>query len=227
MRVLIVEDYAPVRKAVAKGLKEASFAVDVAANGREGLWYAQNNSYDAIILDLMLPEVSRMAILKQLRSTGSDVGILILTAKDAVEDRVEGLNAGADDYLIKPFSFDELLARVNVLVRRRYDKPNPVVEVGSLRINTSSKQVTRAGVRIELTKREYSLLLYLAMRQGEDVSRTEIWENVYEFDSNAHSNVVDVYIRYLRKKIERPEWPQLIHTRRGFGYRLIEDEATA
>ncbi len=225
MRVLLVEDYAPVRKAVEKGLKEASFAVDVAADGREGLWYAQNNTYDAIILDLMLPEVSGMAILKQLRNTGSDVGILILTAKDAVEDRVAGLNAGADDYLIKPFSFDELLARVNVLVRRRYDKPNPMVEVGNLRINTASKQVTRAGVRIELTKREYSLLLYLAMRQGEDVSRTEIWENVYEFDSNAHSNVVDVYIRYLRKKIERPEWPRIIHTRRGFGYRLIEDEA--
>ena len=225
MRVLFVEDYAPVRKAVEKGLKEASFAVDVAADGREGLWYAQNNTYDAIILDLMLPEVSGMAILKQLRNTGSDVGILILTAKDAVEDRVAGLNAGADDYLIKPFSFDELLARVNVLVRRRYDKPNPMVEVGNLRINTASKQVTRAGVRIELTKREYSLLLYLAMRQGEDVSRTEIWENVYEFDSNAHSNVVDVYIRYLRKKIERPEWPRIIHTRRGFGYRLIEDEA--
>lgn len=225
MRVLLVEDYAPVRKAVEKGLKEASFAVDVAADGREGLWYAQNNTYDAIILDLMLPEVSGMAILKQLRNTGSDVGILILTAKDAVEDRVAGLNAGADDYLIKPFSFDELLARVSVLVRRRYDKPNPMVEVGNLRINTASKQVTRAGVRIELTKREYSLLLYLAMRQGEDVSRTEIWENVYEFDSNAHSNVVDVYIRYLRKKIERPEWPRIIHTRRGFGYRLIEDEA--
>jgi DNA-binding response OmpR family regulator len=225
MRVLLVEDYAPVRKAVEKGLKEASFAVDVAADGREGLWYAQNNTYDAIILDLMLPEVSGMAMLKQLRNTGSDVGILILTAKDAVEDRVAGLNAGADDYLIKPFSFDELLARVNVLVRRRYGKPNPMVEVGNLRINTASKQVTRAGVRIELTKREYSLLLYLAMRQGEDVSRTEIWENVYEFDSNAHSNVVDVYIRYLRKKIERPEWPRIIHTRRGFGYRLIEDEA--
>ena len=224
MRILVVEDYAPVRKAVVKGLKEASFAVDAAGNGRDGLWYAENNSYDAIILDLMLPEVSGLSILKQLRDSGSDVGILILTAKDAIEDRVAGLNAGADDYLIKPFSFDELLARVKVLVRRRYDKPNPIIEIGNLQISTAAKQVTRAGVRIELTKREYSLLVFLAMRQGEDVSRTEIWENVYDFDSNAHSNVVDVYIRYLRKKVERDDWPQIIHTRRGFGYRLGLEE---
>jgi DNA-binding response OmpR family regulator len=224
MRILVVEDYAPVRKAVVKGLKEASFAVDSAANGRDGLWYAQNNSYDAIILDLMLPEVSGLSILRQLRDAGSDVGILILTAKDAVEDRVAGLNAGADDYLIKPFSFDELLARAKVLVRRRYDKPNPTIEIGNLQINTATKQVARAGVRIELTKREYSLLVFLAMRRGEDVSRTEIWESVYEFDSNAHSNVVDVYIRYLRKKVERHDWPRIIHTRRGFGYRLALEE---
>ncbi len=224
MRILVVEDYAPVREAVAKGLSEAAFAVDVADNGQDGLWYAENNDYDAIVLDLMLPGVNGMTILRRLRETGSTTGILVLTAKDAVEDRVRGLNFGADDYLIKPFAFEELLARVQVLVRRRYVRTNPVLTIGNLEINTASQLVTRGGKQIDLTKREYSLLLYLAMREGETVSRTEIWESVYEFNSDAHSNVVDVYIRYLRKKLESPDWPRLIHTRRGFGYRLEQEE---
>ncbi len=223
MRALIVEDYAPVRKAVAQGLQEAAFAVDVADNGRDGLWYAENNDYDVVILDLLIPEVDGLTVLRRMRSAGSTARILILTAKDTVDDRVAGLNEGADDYLIKPFAFKELLARVQVLVRRRYERPHPVLQIGNLVIQSTTHGVSRGGESIVLTKREYSLLFYLAMREGQDVSRTEIWENVYEFNSDAHSNVVDVYIRYLRQKLERPDWPRLLHTRRGFGYRLSEE----
>jgi DNA-binding response OmpR family regulator len=222
MRVLVVEDYSPVRKAVAKGLTEAAFAVDVADNGQDGLWYAQHNEYDVIILDLMLPQLDGLSLMRRLRTDGCGAGILLLTARDGVKDRVEGLNSGADDYLTKPFAFEELLARVQVLLRRRYRQSQPNLKIGSLEINTVTKQVCRAGEAIELTRREYSLLHYLAMRHGETISRTEIWQNLYEFNSDAHSNVVDVYIRYLRKKLERPEWPPLIHTRRGFGYCLSE-----
>ncbi|MEZ6061586.1 MAG: response regulator transcription factor [Planctomycetaceae bacterium] len=225
MRVLVVEDYRPVREAVVQGLTEAGFAVDAAPDGREGLWYATKNPYDVIVLDLMLPEVSGMEVLRSLRQSGSEACVLLLTARDAVEDRVEGLNAGADDYLIKPFAFEELLARVQVLFRRRYDRPDPVLRVEDLEINTATQQVSRAGINISLTRREYSLLVFLAMRAGQVVSRTDIWENVYEFESDAHSNVIDVYIRYLRKKIERPDWKPLIHTRRGFGYVLGEQKA--
>lgn len=220
MKVLVIEDYAPVRDAVAQGLKEAGYAVDCASNGRDGLWYATKNSYDVVILDLMLPEVSGMEILSKLRADRSPARVLVLTAKDAVDDRVNGLNAGADDYLIKPFALEELLARVNVLFRRRYEQVSTVIEVGDLKIDMTTQSVTRAGVDIEFTKREYTLLVFLAMRPGQVVSRTDIWENVYEFESDAHSNVIDVYIRYLRQKLERPGWSKMIHTRRGFGYVL-------
>lgn len=220
MRVLVIEDYEPIRQAVAQGLSEAAFAVDSCANGRDGLWYAEGNDYDVIILDLMLPDIDGLTILRRLRQQGSAARILILTAKDAVEDRVTGLNSGADDYVLKPFMFEELLARVQVLVRRRYDRVSPIIQIDNLVIDTASHAVQRGEESIELTKREYSLLAFLAMREGQVVSRTEIWENLYEFESDAHSNVVDVYIRYLRNKIERPDWSKLIHTRRGFGYLL-------
>lgn len=227
MRILVVEDYAPVRIAVTQGLREAGFAVDDAPDGREGLWYATKNPYDVIVLDLMLPEVSGLDVLKKLRKDKHKAKILILTAKDAVEDRVEGLNAGADDYLIKPFAFEELLARVHVLMRRRYDQSDPLIEIGSLQINTTTQSVCRNGHIIPLTKREYALLAFLALRVGQVVSRTDIWENVYEFNSDAHSNVIDVYIRYLRQKLERPDWTPLIHTRRGYGYVLCEIAETS
>ncbi len=220
MRVLVIEDYEPIRTAVAQGLSEAAFAVDVAANGKDGLWYAKSNDYDVIVLDLMLPDVDGLRILRNLRQSGSASRILIMTAKDAVEDRIQGLNSGADDYVLKPFVFEELLARVQVLVRRRYDLNDPVIRVGDLVIDTAALTVQRCEQPVDLTKREYSLLVYLAMREGQVVSRTEIWENLYEFESEAHSNVVDVYIRYLRKKLEHTGQSKLIHTRRGFGYVL-------
>ncbi len=220
MHILLVEDYKPLLDSLSKGLRECGYAVDTAAEGKEGLWHATSGDYDVIILDLMLPGMDGLSILKKVREKNKNTAVLILTARDQVEDRVAGLDAGADDYLGKPFAFEELLARVRALVRRSYAKRKPMLHVGDLRIEMSSRRVWRADEEIELTMREYSILEYLAMRAGETVSRTDIWEHVYEFNSEADSNVVDVYITYLRKKIERPGKPPLLHTRRGFGYML-------
>jgi DNA-binding response OmpR family regulator len=220
VRVLVVEDNLPIQKAVAKGLREAGFAVDVSGDGEEGLWYATSNDYDVVVLDLMLPGVDGLTILKRLRAAGRSTHVLILTARDTVQDRVLGLDLGADDYLVKPFAFEELLARVRALARRAYSAKNPLLTVDDLRLETSTRRVWRGDDEIVLTSREYALLEYLAMRAGEAVSRSDIWEHVYEFNSEADSNVVDVYIGYLRKKVERPDRPVLIHTIRGVGYSL-------
>lgn len=220
MRLLIVEDYRPLQQSLTKGLREAGFAVDTTRDGQEGLWYAMGNDYDVIILDLMLPGINGLEILKKLRAKGRQSHILILTAKDTLEDRVTGLDLGADDYLVKPFAFKELLARVRALLRRSYRQKNPRIKVKDLRIDLTTQRVWRGRQEIALTPREYGLLEYLAMRAAETVSRTDIWEHVYEFNSAASSNVVDVYIGYLRKKIERAGKPLLIHTVRGRGYFL-------
>jgi DNA-binding response OmpR family regulator len=222
MRLLLVEDYEPLRQSVSQGLREAGFAVDTSADGEEGLWYARSNDYDAIVLDVMLPVIDGLTVLTRLRQAGKTAPVLLLTARDTVADRVGGLDSGADDYLVKPFAFQELLARIRALIRRRYDAPDPVLRVADLEIDTGSRTVRRAGLRIDLTAREYALLELLAMRAGRVVTRTEIWEHLYEFDSSADSNVVDVYVGYLRRKIERPDLPRLIHTRRGQGYLLGE-----
>ncbi|MCA9256214.1 MAG: response regulator transcription factor [Phycisphaerales bacterium] len=220
MRILVVEDYGPLRESLRQGIQEAGFAVDVSAEGEEGLWYAQSNDYDAIVLDIMLPGMDGVTIVRRLRAAGSHTPILLLTARDTVEDRVLGLDSGADDYLTKPFAFDELLARLRVMTRRKYDKPAPVLRIEDLELDTARRTVRRAGRDIELTAREYALLEFLMHRAGDVVSRADIWEHLYEFNSTADSNVVDVYIGYLRKKLEAPALPRLIHTRRGQGYRL-------
>lgn len=220
MRILLVEDYAPLRESVAQALAEGGFAVDAAADGEEGLWFAQSGEYDVIVLDIVLPKLDGLSILKKLRSKGGKTPVLLLTAKDTVADRVVGLDAGADDYLVKPFALDELQARVRALLRRKYQTADPVIRVQDLEVNTAARVVHRAGDRIELTAREYSLLEFLAHRAGEIVSRTDIWEHVYDFNSTVDSNVVDVYIGYLRRKLDRPGSPQLIHTKRGRGYVL-------
>src|SRR5215813_8752386 len=212
MRVLLIEDYVPIQRSVARGLREAGFAVDVTGNGQEGLWYARENEYDVVILDLMLPALDGLTILQGMRSAGRGAHVLILTAKDTVSDRIKGLDLGADDYMVKPFAFEELLARVRALARRAYRAKNPRIRVEDLQIETTSHRVWRGGEQISLTPREYVLLEYLAMRAEEVVSRADIWEHVYEFNSEADSNVVDVYIGYLRKKIERPGKTPLIHT---------------
>jgi DNA-binding response OmpR family regulator len=223
MRLLLVEDYPPLQKSVTKGLREAGFAVDVTGDGNEGLWYAQSNHYDVIVLDLMLPGLDGLSILRRLRAEGRESHVLIITAKDAVAERVTGLNAGADDYVVKPFEFEELLARVQALVRRSYHRKNPIMGIGRLRIDTTTQRVGREAEDIQLTGREYALLEYLVMRAGELVTRSDIWEHVYDFRSDATSNVVDVYIARLRRKIDCEGEPSLIEAVRGRGYILRKE----
>jgi len=220
MRLLLIEDFDPLRKSLAKGLREAGFAVDATGDGEEGLWYATGEDYDAMILDLMLPGLDGLTILRKLRAAGKQTHVLILTAKDTVPDRVRGLNLGADDYLIKPFAFEELLARIHALVRRAYEHKSPEVRVGPLRIDTAARRARHGREELDLTRREYDLLEYLALRAGQIVSREDIWEHLYVFDSEATSNVVDVYVGYLRKKLDRPGNPSFIRTVRGRGYVL-------
>jgi DNA-binding response OmpR family regulator len=220
MRVLLIEDFAPLREAIAEGLDESGFAVDAASNGEDGLRYANLHQYDVIVLDLMLPKVDGLTVLKTLRRTESAAHVLILTAKDTPEDRILGLDLGADDYLIKPFDFGELLARVRALVRRKYEKHKSRIRVADMEIDLSRRQVMRAGKHIGLSGREYALLEYLAFNVNCIVSRSDIWQHVYDFNASLESNVVDVFIGLLRKKIERPGRPRLLHTRRGQGYML-------
>jgi DNA-binding response OmpR family regulator len=220
MRILLVEDYLPLQKSLAKGLREADFAVDVSGDGQEGLWYAMSNDYDVIILDIMLPKLDGLSVLKQLREKNKNNHIILLTAKDTVDDRIKGLDSGADDYLIKPFAFEELLARLRALTRRRYQQKSPSIKIKDLNIDTASRRVWRGEEEIILTSREFMLLEYLARRSGQVVPRTDIWEHIYEFKSEASSNVVDVYIGYLRKKIENKNKPPLLQTVRGQGYIL-------
>ena len=224
MKILLIEDYEPIRTSVAKGLAEAGFAVDATGDGEEGLWYARGGDYDVIILDLMLPKVDGLTILGRLREHENPASVIILTARDTVEDRVKGLDLGADDYLVKPFAFEELLARVRALVRRKYDARSPAIRVADLEIDTSSRTVRRAGRTMDLTAREYAILEFLALRAGQVVTRTELWEHIYDFNAEPDSNVIDVYVGRLRKRLERGKRPRLIHTRRGLGYVLGESE---
>lgn len=220
MRILVIEDYRPLRQAVTAGLQEEGYAVDAAADGDEGWWHIQAATYDLIILDLMLPGISGTELLRRLQARGAATHVLVLTARDTIDERVAGLDLGADDYLIKPFAFPELLARIRSLLRRTYGAKDPVIRIADLAIDTASRTARRGDQVIELTSREYHLLEFLALRQGQLVTRTEIWEHLYDLRSETSSNVVDVYVGYLRKKIERTDLPRLIHTRRGLGYVL-------
>ena len=220
MKVLVVEDYPPLREALLRGLRRAGYAVDEASDGLGGLHDITTGDYDVVVLDLMLPGLDGLSVLRHVRECKIDTAVLILTAKDTVEDRVLGLDQGADDYLVKPFAFAELLARVRALVRRKYERHDPVITVGDLAIDTAVRSVRRGDRDLELTAREYALLEFLAMRAGELVTRTAIWEHLYDAFSEARSNVVDVYIGYLRRKLESTGQSRLIHTRRGQGYVL-------
>lgn len=225
MRVLLVEDSERLRNYVGKGLRMSGWAVDTAGDGEEGLWLASENDYDVIVLDLMLPKMDGITVLQRLRAGGSDTHVLILTAKDTVPDRVHGLAQGADDYLIKPFAFEELLARVQALVRRKYNEKSGRVDIGGLIVDTIARVVMREGQPLELTPREYALLELLALRRGEVVTRAEIEHRIYDERVEPMSNVVDSTICLLRKKIDTPDQPSLIQTRRGMGYVLREAEA--
>jgi DNA-binding response OmpR family regulator len=223
VRVLLVEDHKPLVRALRKGLEEEGFAVDLAYDGDEAASKAQASQYDAIVLDLMLPKQDGLTLLKRWRSEGLRASVLILTARGSTDEKVAGLDAGADDYLVKPFQLEELLARLRALVRRRHEVKDPVMRINDLEIDTAHKTVKRAGRPIYLTPREFGLLQYLAFNRGKVVSRSMIWEHLYDEHDENTSNVVDVYIRYLRNKIDKDFDQPLILTRWGEGYMLRSD----
>jgi DNA-binding response OmpR family regulator len=220
VRVLIVEDSVRLRRSIATALEKSGYAVDVAGEGGDGLSLAESHDYDAIVLDIMLPGVDGLTLLQRLRARGKTTHILLLTAKDTVKDRVRGLDAGADDYLVKPFALEELLARVATLCRRTYGRKQSRLIIADLEIDTAAKEVYRTGRSIKLKPREYALLEYLALRQGEVVSRREIETHIYDARVDPSSNVVDSAISVLRKRIAQPGSPPLIQTRHGLGYVL-------
>jgi two-component system copper resistance phosphate regulon response regulator CusR len=221
MRVLIVEDSRPLRESLRVGLVREGFAVDVAADGEEGLGYARNNPYDVLVLDLLLPKLDGMGVLAGLQDKSDRPHVLVLTARDRVEDRVHGLNEGADDYLVKPFAFDELLARIHALVRRRYAERSRTIGVGELVLDLVARTATVRGQALDLTVREYALLEYLALRRGQAVSREEIEDHVYGVHKLPASNAVDSTVCLLRAKLG-PAGKELIRTVRGRGYALDE-----
>jgi len=224
VRILLVEDHKPLVRALRQGLEEEGFAVDVALDGEEGDFKARSANYDVIILDLMLPKIDGLTLLQQWRREGVDAHVLVLTAKGSIEDKVHGLDLGADDYLTKPFELEELLARLRALIRRGHQVKDPVLRVFDLEIDTAARRVKRGGQVIHLTPKEYALLEFLAFHRGKVATRTMIWEHLYDEQDENTSNVVDVYIRYLRNKIDKGFEPALIQTRWGEGYLLRGDE---
>ena len=220
MRVLVVEDETRMAVLLERGLREEGYAVDVTADGTDGLWMATENDYDAIVLDAMLPGIDGFEVCRQMRAGGRWAPVLVLTARDGVDDRVRGLDAGADDYLTKPFSFAELAARLRALVRRGSQERPVVLEVGDLRLDPATHRAWRADAEVALSPKEMALLALLMRNPGQVVTRTQIIDHVWDFAYDGGSNVVDQYIGYLRKKIDRPFGRNDIETVRGVGYRL-------
>ncbi len=220
MRLLVVEDEARIASFIRRGLEEERHAVDVAPDGDDAVHLATLNDYDVILLDVLLPRKNGLAVCRELRARNVSAPILMLTAKDSVEDRVAGLRIGADDYLTKPFAFDELLARIDALVRRQSLDRSPVLRVADLTLDPLTHEAHRAGQLIELTNKEYALLAFLMRRPGQVLTRTQIAEQIWDMDFDNESNVIDVYIRYLRKKIDADGARPLIHTVRGAGYTM-------
>lgn len=224
MRILVVEDEQRIARSIKKGLEQERYAVDISFDGAEGFSLASNEEYDVIILDLMLPEMDGITICKELRKKKINTPILMLTAKSQIQDKVEGLDAGADDYLSKPFSFEELLARIRALSRRPKEALDTVLEIEDLKMDTIGFAVTRGNTLITLSSKEFALLEYLLRNKGKIVNKDQIIQHVWDYDADILPNTVEVYIRNLRQKIETPfkESKQLIHTIRGFGYRMGE-----
>lgn len=220
MRILIVEDEKSLADIVKKGLEEEGYTVDVAYNGEDGLYMAENEPSDLIVLDIMLPVIDGMTILKRIRKAGIKIPVLMLTAKDTIMDKVSGLDSGADDYLTKPFSFEELLARIRALLRRDSGVKTSIVEIGDLVIDMATHEVKREGKDILLSPKEYALLEYMAINRNKALSRTSLTEHLYDHDFDLDSNVIDVFINRIRNKIDRGFDKKLIHTVRGAGYIL-------
>jgi two-component system, OmpR family, copper resistance phosphate regulon response regulator CusR len=224
MRILLVEDEPTAARVLANGLREQAYAVDVSSDGESALFQATTTDYDAVILDVMLPAKDGFAVCRAIRASGSAVPILMVTARDAVDSRIEGLDCGADDYLVKPFDFGELLARLRAVIRRGAQPRLPErVSAGPLTVATRSRRVFVRKREVSLTAKEYALLEYLARRAGEVVSRADISEHVWDEHYDPFSNIVDVYVQRLRRKIDRPGAESLIRTRRGEGYQLVSD----
>ena len=223
MRALIVEDEPKLAALIQRGLVEEGYAADVAGTGEDALWMARASPYDAIVLDVMLPAADGFTVCRELRAAGVWAPVLMLTARDAVEDRVQGLDTGADDYLTKPFSFAELLARLRALVRRGPVERPTVLDVGSLRLDPAARRVWRNGTEIDLSTKELALLETFMRRPGVVLSRLDLLEHAWDFAYESRSNVIDVYVRYLREKVDRPFGLSSIETVRGAGYRLRAD----
>jgi heavy metal response regulator len=222
MRILLVEDDKKVASFIHKGLEEEGYAVDVAPDGEAGLFMGLDRLHDLIILDVMLPKKPGFQVLRELRQAKVVTPVLLLTARDTVEDKVQGLDAGADDYLTKPFAFAELLARVRALLRRRADARSPQLQLADLVLDPATRSVTRGGQPITLTNREFALLEYFLRNSGRVLSRAMIAEHVWDYDFDSGTNVIDVYVNYLRKKLDAGREPKLLHTVRGAGYVLKE-----
>lgn len=220
MRVLVVEDQLKMASLIRRGLREEGLAADVAVRGEDAFWMAASSEYDAILLDVMLPGIDGFETCRRLRKEGVWAPVLMLTARDAVEDRVKGLDSGADDYLAKPFAFSELLARLRALVRRGASERPVELEVGDLRLDPTTRQAWRGEERIELSAKEFALLETFMYRPGQVLSRDQLLEHAWDYDYERRSNVVDVYVRYLRQKVDRPFGARSIETVRGVGYRL-------
>jgi two-component system OmpR family response regulator len=220
MRLLLVEDDERLAGSLARGLRGEGYAVDLAATGDEAVVHAQVHDYDVVVLDVMLPGLDGVSVCRTLRAAGRWSPVLMLTARDGVADRIRGLDAGADDYLVKPFDFGELVARLRALLRRGAPERPAVVVAGDLEVDPARRSVTRAGRRVELSAREFAVLELLARRAGQVVSRTELLEHVWDRNYQGSTNIVDVYVGYLRRKLENPFGRPLIHTVRGAGYRV-------
>lgn len=224
MRILVAEDERSLNRIITKQLTAAGYSVDSAFDGEEAYDFLSMAEYDAAVFDIMMPKTDGFSLVKRMRAEGNHTPVLFLTARDSIEDRVEGLDIGADDYLVKPFAFEELLARVRVMVRKHTDHKTSVITVSDLEINTANRRVTRSGKEITLSAKEYELLRYLAINNGIVLSREKIENHIWNYDYEGGTNVVDVYIRYLRKKIDEDYETKLIHTVRGAGYVLKEQK---
>jgi len=218
MNILIIEDSKSLLQTLRDGLTKLGYAVDAVADGKEGLDYARFKEYDVIVLDLMLPSMDGLTILQKLRASGRKAHVLILSAKDQVQDRVRGLQMGADDYMIKPFSFDELCARIGTLIRRKYDVKNPDIKLETLAINTALREVRQAGIKIALTPGEYAILEFLALNRGQVLSVEQLLDVVHDSDSCPDTNVIQVMVCNARKKLSKGGGDGVIKTRRGYGY---------